>query len=114
MSQGGWRADFSLDRRKFVRSLGVAGVVGLTGCTDSADRPGDGGSGSTDGGEASDTPTSASTATPTPTDRDEVKMGGELVATLGGEVKNYDPTQISDSTSSKAFGLIYESLLGVD
>ncbi|MGM0591670.1 MAG: ABC transporter substrate-binding protein, partial [Halobacteriota archaeon] len=32
----------------------------------------------------------------------------------GGEVKNYDPTQISDSTSSKAFGLIYESLLGVD
>ncbi|MFC6989556.1 ABC transporter substrate-binding protein [Haloplanus sp. GCM10025708] len=40
--------------------------------------------------------------------------GSELVATLSADVKNYDPTQANDTTSSKAFGLVYETLLTVD
>jgi peptide/nickel transport system substrate-binding protein len=40
--------------------------------------------------------------------------GSELVATLSADVKNYDPTQANDTTSSKAFGLVYETLVTVD
>jgi len=40
--------------------------------------------------------------------------GTELVATLAADVKNYDPTLANDTTSRKAFGLVYEPLLSVD
>jgi peptide/nickel transport system substrate-binding protein len=40
--------------------------------------------------------------------------GSELVATLAADVKNYDPTLANDTTSRKAFGLVYEPLLSVD
>ncbi|WP_251341543.1 ABC transporter substrate-binding protein [Haloplanus halophilus] len=40
--------------------------------------------------------------------------GSELVATLAADVKNYDPTRANDTTSRKAFGLVYEPLLSVD
>jgi peptide/nickel transport system substrate-binding protein len=40
--------------------------------------------------------------------------GTELVATLAADVKNYDPTRANDTTSSKAFGLVYEPLVSVD
>jgi peptide/nickel transport system substrate-binding protein len=40
--------------------------------------------------------------------------GSELVATLGADVKSYDPTLANDTTSRKAFGLVYEPLLSVD
>ncbi|MFB6122409.1 MAG: ABC transporter substrate-binding protein [Haloferacaceae archaeon] len=40
--------------------------------------------------------------------------GTELVATFSADVKNYDPPQANDTTSSKAFGLVYETLLTVD
>ncbi|MFB6108925.1 MAG: ABC transporter substrate-binding protein [Haloplanus sp.] len=38
----------------------------------------------------------------------------ELVATLAADVRNYDPTQASDTTSNKVFDLVYEPLLSVD
>jgi len=40
--------------------------------------------------------------------------GSELVATLGADVSAYDPTQANDTTSRKAFGLVYEPLVSVD
>ncbi|MEF8856377.1 MAG: ABC transporter substrate-binding protein, partial [Haloplanus sp.] len=40
--------------------------------------------------------------------------GSELVATLGADVSNYDPTLANDTTSRKAFDLVYESLVSVD
>lgn len=40
--------------------------------------------------------------------------GTELVATLAADVSTYDPTQANDTTSRKAFGLVYEPLVSVD
>ena len=40
--------------------------------------------------------------------------GSELVATLGADVSTYDPTLANDTTSQKAFGLVYEPLVSVD
>jgi peptide/nickel transport system substrate-binding protein len=40
--------------------------------------------------------------------------GAELVATLGADVSTYDPTQANDTTSRKAFALVYEPLVAVD
>jgi len=94
------RDRFDVNRRKLVQSLGVAGVAGLAGCAG-------GDSGATD----TATETEAPTETVTQADKEEVKMGGELIATFGADVKNYDPTKANDTTSSKAFGLVYETLL---
>ena len=42
-------------------------------------------------------------------------MGGELIATFGADVANFDPVRQNDTTSTKAFdNLIYEGLLSVD
>lgn len=95
---------FDVSRRKLVQSLGVAGVAGLAGCA---------------GGNGTETPTDATTptpedTTPTPAEATNVQMGGELVATFGADVKNFDPTKQNDTTSSKAFGLVYETLLATD
>ncbi|MEF8858010.1 MAG: ABC transporter substrate-binding protein [Halolamina sp.] len=87
-----------------VKSLGVGGVAGLAGCAG-----GDGTETATD--EPTETPTDS---TPTPADKEKVQMGGELVATFGADVKNFDPTKQNDTTSSKAFGLVYEPLLATD
>jgi len=40
--------------------------------------------------------------------------GPELVATLGADVKTYDPTLANDTTSRKVMNLVYEPLLSVD
>jgi peptide/nickel transport system substrate-binding protein len=99
--------DFDVHRRKLLASLGAAGVAGIAGCADQ--------SGSGDGG---DSPTSTQPQdqgdTSTPPPKDQVKMGGELIATFGADVKNFDPTQINDTTSSKAFALVYESVMATD
>ena len=104
MAQGNSPERFDVSRRKLVQSLGVAGVAGLAGCA---------------GGSETDTETDPNTptptdSTPTPADSANVKMGGELIATFGADVKNFDPTQQNDTTSSKAFGLVYETLLSTD
>jgi peptide/nickel transport system substrate-binding protein len=104
MAQGASEERFDVSRRKLVKSLGVAGVAGLAGCS--------GG-----GGDESATATQPPTATPTdstPTPASQVEIGGELVATFGADVKNFDPTKQNDTTSSKAFGLVYETLLATD
>jgi peptide/nickel transport system substrate-binding protein len=106
MSQGDIRERFDLNRRQLVQSLGVAGVAGLAGCA------GGGGDTTTTGGEE-DTPTPED-STPTPADSSNVQMGGELIATFGADVANFDPTRANDTTSSKAFGLVYEPLMGTD
>jgi peptide/nickel transport system substrate-binding protein len=46
--------------------------------------------------------------------RQQGSAGGELVATFAADVKNMDPTRINDTTSSKAVGLIYETLMATD
>lgn len=105
MTRGSSPSRFDVSRRKLVKSLGITGVAGLAGCTDT-------GSG-TD--EPTGTPTESPTdTTPTPGELDKVKMGGELIATFGADVKNFDPTAANDTTSSKAFTLVYESLLATD
>ncbi|WP_435062347.1 ABC transporter substrate-binding protein [Halobaculum sp. EA56] len=105
MSQDDIRGRFDLNRRQLVKSLGVGGVAGLAGCA--------GGGGDTTTTEGEDTPTPEDD-TPTPADASQVQMGGELIASFGADVKNFDPTQQNDTTSSKAFGLVYETLLQTD
>ena len=100
MSQEGMREKFDVNRRQLVQSLGVAGVAGLAGCVG-------GDSGTTE----TEAPVDTEAETATQADKEQVKMGGELIATFGADVKNYDPTKHNDTTSSKAFGLVYESLL---
>jgi len=38
----------------------------------------------------------------------------ELVATLGADVSTYDPTLANDTTSRKAFDLVYDALVAID
>lgn len=108
MPPDGKPSEWELTRRRLVASLGGTGVVGLAGCASQEDEEG--------GPNQTDTSVDTSTATPTdsPTDVSEVEMGGELVATFGADVKNFDPTKINDTTSSKAFGLVYETLMATD
>ena len=106
---------FDVNRRKIVKSLGIAGVAGLAGCSGGGDSTAtEGSGGDTDTGTESDTATDTETETATPADASQVQMGGELIATFGADVKNFDPTQQNDTTSTKAFGLVYEGLLSVD
>lgn len=77
-------APSDLDRRTMMKLAGTVGAAGLAGCTDLA--PGGGGGGG----------------------------GPELVATLGANVKNTDPTRQNDTTSQKATDLIYEGVTFVD
>ncbi|WP_313694501.1 ABC transporter substrate-binding protein [Halorarum halobium] len=104
MPQDDTRERFDINRRRLVQSLGVGGVAGLAGCAG-------GGDGTDTPGESTPTPEDE---TPTPADPDAVQMGGELIATFGADVKNFDPTAANDTTSSKAFGLVYEPLVAVD
>ena len=104
MPQGNSPERFDVSRRKLVKSLGIGGVAGLAGCA---------------GGDGTETATEEQTpsptdSTPTPADKEKIEMGGELVATFGADVKNFDPTKQNDTTSSKAFGLVYETLLATD
>jgi peptide/nickel transport system substrate-binding protein len=104
---------FDVSRRKIVKSLGIAGVAGLAGCSGQQSTPTEGSSGGeTETDTATETDTETETATPA--DASQVQMGGELIATFGADVKNFDPTKQNDTTSSKAFGLVYETLLSVD
>jgi peptide/nickel transport system substrate-binding protein len=100
---------FDISRRRLVQSLGVGGVAGLAGCSGGGDENTE-----TEGEETETETTTTEEATPTPASKDQVKMGGELIATFGADVKNFDPTKQNDTTSSKAFGLVYETLLATD
>jgi peptide/nickel transport system substrate-binding protein len=84
--------------------VGMGGAGMLAGCTG-----GDGGTATPTEDEGTPTESPTPTATPTPTQ--EYQMGGELIATFGADVANFDPTRINDTTSSKAFGLVYEGLM---
>jgi peptide/nickel transport system substrate-binding protein len=94
-----------LSRRRVLGSLGTAGGAALAGCGGDGDgdgTEGTGGDGGTSGGN---------TTTPT----EQVQMDGELVATFGADVANFDPVQQNDTTSTKAFGgLVYEYLMQTD
>ena len=103
-----------MSRRRLLQLVGLGGALGTAGCTGS-----DGGaaaqndsptqtSGDTPGG-ATETPTSTETPEETAT-----QSGGELIATFAADVKNMDPTKINDTTSDKAVGLIYETLMATD
>ncbi|NHN57638.1 MULTISPECIES: ABC transporter substrate-binding protein [Halorussus] len=94
---------FDIGRRKLVQSLGLAGVAGLAGCSGTSD-------------DQSTTTTDEGTTTDEATTQDSSggQTGSELIATFGADVKNFDPTKATDTTSQKAFGLVYESLLQVD
>ena len=109
MTRGNSPRRFDVSRRKLVKSLGITGVAGLAGCA------GGDGEGQTDTNDGSGgTGTGTETQTRTEQDKSNVKMGGELIATFGADVKNFDPIQQNDTTSSKAFGLVYETLMQTD
>lgn len=91
---------FSLNRRNLVKSLGITGVAGLAGCM--------GGGGT----ETEGTPARPG-GTTTPADPSNAQQGGELIASFGADVAQFDPAKASDTTSTKAFGLTYETLLTV-
>lgn len=93
---------WNASRRQMLGLVGMGGAGMLAGCTG-----GDGGDTPTDDGTPTESPTP--TATPTPTQ--DYEMGGELIASFGADVANFDPTRINDTTSSKAFGLVYEGLM---
>jgi peptide/nickel transport system substrate-binding protein len=91
---------FSLNRRNLVKSLGITGVAGLAGCM--------GGGGT----ETEGTPARPG-GTTTPADPSNAQQGGELIASFGADVAQFDPAKAADTTSTKAFGLTYETLLTV-
>ncbi|MFW5911171.1 MAG: ABC transporter substrate-binding protein [Halolamina sp.] len=91
---------FSLNRRNLVKSLGIAGVAGLAGCMGGDEE------------ETEGTPERPG-GTSTPADPDNAEEGGELIASFGADVAQFDPAKASDTTSVKAFGLTYETLLTV-
>lgn len=94
---------WNVSRRQMLSLVGMGGAGMLAGCTG-----GDGGDTPTD---EPGTPTATPSPTVTPTPTREYEMGGELIATFGADVANFDPTRINDTTSSKAFGLVYEGLM---
>ncbi|MBP1986574.1 ABC transporter substrate-binding protein [Halolamina salifodinae] len=83
-----------------MKSLGITGVAGLAGCM---------------GGNGTETEEEAARpgGTTTPADPENVQEGGELIASFGADVAQFDPAKAADTTSTKAFGLTYESLLSV-
>ena len=91
---------FSLNRRSLVKSLGITGVAGLAGCM---------------GGSGTETETGSEDfgGTTTPADPGNAQQGGELIASFGADVAQFDPAKAADTTSTKAFGLTYETLLNV-
>ncbi|MFB6136283.1 MAG: ABC transporter substrate-binding protein [Halobacteriaceae archaeon] len=101
---------FDISRRRLVQSLGVGGVAGLAGCSGGGNQS----ETTTEGEDTTEQTTTTTESTPTPANKNEVKMGGELIATFGADVKNYDPTQANDTTSTKAFCLVYETLMATD
>ncbi|NHX36126.1 MULTISPECIES: ABC transporter substrate-binding protein [Halolamina] len=84
-----------------MKSLGVAGVAGLAGCL--------GG----DGTETEEGTPARPGGTTTPADPENAQEGGELIASFGADVAQFDPAKAADTTSVKAFGLTYETLLTV-
>lgn len=81
--------------------MGAAGVVGPVGFTRATGNV---------AGSGTDTDEQVTDSV----SRQDVQTGGELIATFGADVANFDPTQINDTTSSKAFGRVYETLLSTD
>lgn len=98
-------SNWDVSRREMLSLVGMGGAGMLAGCTG-----GPGGTTDTPTDEPG-TPTASPTPTATPTPTRDYEIGGELIATFGADVKNFDPTRISDTTSSKAFGLVYEGLM---
>ena len=95
-----------------LQLVGLGGALGTAGCTG-----GDGGDGGAQTGTDAATESAAETteeSTETSQEETQTQSGGELIATFGADVKNMDPTKISDTTSEKAVGLIYETLMGTD
>jgi len=111
MARGKFVPELETDRRQVLAGLGVAGAVGLAGC---AGDGGDGGDTTTGDGETmagdDDTATDVPTETDTATPAQDYVIGGELIGSFGADVKNFDPTEINDTTSGKAFNMVYESL----
>lgn len=101
MSRSDNTGRFDIGRRKLVQSLGLAGVAGLAGCSGTDDQS----TTTTDDGTTTDETTEETGGG---------QSGSELIATFGADVANFDPTKATDTTSVKAFGLVYESLLQVD
>lgn len=99
------------NRRRILQSFGAAGAAGLAGCFGGDGGDGDDGGDGTDGGDGGDgTPTGTEESTPF----QEYQEGGELIASIGADVKNFDPVQINDTTSSKVFNVVYEGVMRVD
>ncbi|XVH32427.1 ABC transporter substrate-binding protein [Haloferacaceae archaeon DSL9] len=92
-----------VDRRTILKAAGVAGTVGLAGCIGD-----EGGEGGTQDVDVPDIPQGGDE------DLSNVREGGTFIGTLGANISNYDPTEITDTTSRKAFALTYESLLEVN
>lgn len=93
-------------RRRLVQALGVAGAGALAGCSNTSP--------STNGSGNDTNATTSGGETATMMNPDDVSMGGELVTTLGADVASFDPAQQADTTSVKAFELVYDDLLQVD
>lgn len=104
-------ADGSLDRRSMLKVMGVAGIASAAGCAgDDPDGDDDTPAADDDDGVADDDGDDDTT----PVDTTEYDIGGEFIGTLGANISNYDPTNISDTTSRKTFDLVYESLMEVN
>lgn len=100
MGSDSTQREFNLNRRRLVKALGVTGIAGIAGCTDGG------------GTESEGTPAHPG-GTTTPADPDQAQEGGELIASFGADVAQFDPPQATDTTSVKAFALVYEPLLTV-
>ncbi len=94
-------------RRNFLKGLGVTGIATLAGCSG-------GNNGSGNSSTSSSTSSGGSTNSSTSSSGGSSSGSSDFVTTTSADVKNLDPTQISDTTSSKVFDTVYEALVAVD
>lgn len=97
-----------VNRRRVLQSVGAAGVVGIAGCVGD-DEPTEDGSGDGDGdGNGEDTETDE------PADTGDIQEGGTLRVGAGANVASFDGPYSTDTTSTLAQSLIFETLTTTD
>lgn len=100
-----------MDRRRMLKSLGLAGAVGVAGCTDTGD--GDGEATATeadDTGNGDGDGTGTDTEAGTDTEGGDAKQGGKLnFAQVKGPIE-FDPIVLNDVPSAQVAGMVFEGL----
>jgi peptide/nickel transport system substrate-binding protein len=95
----------AMDRRRMLKSIGLAGAVGVAGCTDNSGEGTEGSATDTEGGSDG-----TGTQTGTEADQSNAKQGGKLkLAQVKGPIE-FDPIVLNDVPSAQVSGMVFEGL----